>query len=160
MTQPRFDQERLPALLTLLQTTHAEISRYRDYEWKVTAWCLVMIIATISVPGIGHGGRISPECRTCWRILLGAFTVATAVWAVVYVGVLHSRLTSNKVRRRKMEVMLEFYEQNAYATETLEAPWDSAIVQPYCMLQRANPIQVRHDIDGFRFLPPSATTEV
>lgn len=71
------DSTRWKALLKLYSQTHTEITRYRDMEWKVLTWTIVLlggiIAASQSIPTSG-------DLHTVLKVLMTLFAAVIAFY--------------------------------------------------------------------------------
>ena len=122
------DSQRHQALLHLYDHTHAEITRYRDYEWKITSWSLVLfagiVAATNAVP-------VHATHRVCVQTLLMVITVVLAAYGLWHIYFVHKQLVWNQCLRRRMEVFFGLFDEKLCDGKTiLPAHW-RPVVPPF-----------------------------
>ena len=124
------EDRKVSALLSLYQHTHAEITRYRDYEWKTCSWVMLLL------GGVAAFTRLStplPLCLIpCLQLPLAAFAVVAAIYGAWHIHFLHKQLTWNRCKRREIEDVLKFYDSNVYKGDpVLPETWKDEKDVPY-----------------------------
>jgi hypothetical protein len=105
-------------LLALYEATWAEITRLRDYEWKIAYYFvgisagLITLLANDSIRPLLNGyGYL--------RIALTIIQAVAAVFAVFYLEMTHRYLSQQRNIRRQIEETLGFYEPGKLGTSAL-----------------------------------------
>jgi hypothetical protein len=102
--------QRFTALLALYNHTYDELSRYRNLEWTITSY-MVVLLGTIATTSQTEFVR---NLNAWLRFSLLLFVVVLYVYGLTELWFLHSQLTIQRNQRRKIERILEFYEENRY----------------------------------------------
>lgn len=116
------------ALLALYERTWEEISRLREYEWKIAYGSVTLtagFVAAINVENIRQ--NLTPVVR----IFLTVGLSISAVLAVYYLVVTHRYLTEQRNIRRSLETVLGLFEPlGTEAVQVLPIKWKGQKVSP------------------------------
>ena len=115
------DSGRFEALLSLYTQTHGEITHYRDYEWKITVWGVLLLGA---ISGLTRVAPFQPTHKGCMQTILCVVTVAITLYHVWHIHFVHKNLTWNRQLRRRLERVFRLYDPSVYGNENiLPAKW-------------------------------------
>lgn len=101
------NETQIAVVISRLEQTEDEITRYRDYEWKVEIWTLLLVLAAGGVGGVAAQPAVP-------QISMMIAACAFAVFGGVYLAVIHSRLTNSRKRQTRLETLLGCFEPAAY----------------------------------------------
>lgn len=121
------NDQKVRSLVALHATLSAEITRYRDYEWRVPAWGILVLV------GLGSlldRVTVSEESKLILKTLLVTFAAALASYCLIYLHMIHARLTKNRRWRRTVERILQFCDRGAYTdSSVLPEAWKAEHVK-------------------------------
>jgi hypothetical protein len=108
-------------LLALYHETWAEITRLRDYEWRITYYFVSLsggIMALVVSGGVDR--IISYPLRWAFTVI----QIAAASLGLLYIRVTHGYLTEQRNIRRRIEETLGLYDAGKFGPESpLPAEW-------------------------------------
>jgi len=106
----------LTVLTTLYEIVSNEITRYRNYEWQITALIVGLFAGIIKL----LDNELVPTL--VWVLLILVIWVF-GLWALHYV---HTKLNSMRNRQRKIEHILSIHEPKRYLPDDFSIPegWD------------------------------------
>jgi hypothetical protein len=122
--QPENDATKLDNLKTLHAQFNAEITRYRDYEWKIVLWSLALTWGVFAISQTRFHGVVPPELEipatvtVIGAIILGTFLLSTHLLFV------HGELTTNRNWREKTRRLLGVYKAGVFPSS-----WDCYLYQ-------------------------------
>ena len=122
------DEDRNTVLLALYQQTNQEITRYRDYEWKMVVWTIVLMAGVVTA--VRTMTTVPSSHKISIQILLCLFTGVAAIYGIWHIRFIHIQLIWNRILRRKIERVLEFYEEGAYLQQDSILPSSWANEEP------------------------------
>ena len=108
------ENEKLTPLVAFYREVFAEIRRYRDMEWKILIWTVVLM------GGIVTATRIAPikdSHKPYIQTLLCFFTIGSAIYGGWHIHYIHRRLTWYRKLRRKFDRIFKFFDKNVYDKE-------------------------------------------
>jgi len=111
-----FENENLTPLIALYREIFAEIRRYRDMEWKIVLWTVVLM------GGIATAVRltsIQQDHKPYIKTLLCIFTVGVAIYGGWHIHHIHKRLTWYRNLRRKCDRIFRFFDDKTYSDEAI-----------------------------------------
>lgn len=118
--------DRVNAVLAKYNQVCGEITRYRNYEWQITAWVVGLLVGT------AHLATHELDCLTC-RMQFAAILVVLAVLigGCCHLGFVHTRLTQMRGLCNHLEEMLGFHLEGVYEVDKTAVPpaWRSGPVQ-------------------------------
>lgn len=92
----------------LYKQVYGEIVRYRDMEWKISVWTILLLGATTGIRYPNAG------VENCWYYLIRGFVVAYVLFVALFgswhLHFAHRELTHNRNLRRKIEYQLGFFD--------------------------------------------------
>ena len=113
MSLPEYplDEMRVRILTALYSETRNEITRYRDYKWRITAYVLTFFAGCIAL-------ELNNEFSKLWSSLIkGVFitllTMAGAV-ALGFLGYSHSKYLEHRARRKVLDAILDFTSEGQF----------------------------------------------
>lgn len=109
-------EEKPNAIIALYNHTHDEITRYRDMEWKITAWIVGLIAAIVAVT---HLAPIQSGHKSLVQTILGISTLVAAGYGIGHILFAHKNLTWNRRLRRKLDKILKFFDKDFYNNVTI-----------------------------------------
>jgi hypothetical protein len=122
-TEKLDNKDQVPIILSLFNHVNSEITRYRDLEWRVTAWVVAIIAGVTASPHLASLTKLSYYCGM--KLFATLFVFATAgygIWHIIYI---HKQLTIQRKVRRDIGILLRFYEKGIYSKNfSLPASWD------------------------------------
>jgi hypothetical protein len=122
------DEHRVRVLTEVYSQTHAEIARYRDMEWKILSWSILLLAGVVAA---ARALQLPNDLRPVFKTLLCVFTIVAAAYGAWHIHFVHVQLTWNRNLRRKVESLLKLYSPGGYAeTPILPAKWATEPV-PY-----------------------------
>lgn len=96
--------ETKPELIAIYQKTAGEITRYRDFEWKITIWALSLLVGIISFTKlIPVPSNHKPIIQTLFVVFI-VVAIPFSIWHILYC---HHQLTKNRQVHRKCEKELQ-----------------------------------------------------
>ena len=100
ITSPKVHSEVLQPLLALYNVTQAEITRYRDREWRNISLFVVSMVAIL--------GFVLARLETAkdFRSLLAGFLITVAVANIYYSSFTHWQLTKQRNVKKRIEYLL------------------------------------------------------
>jgi len=104
--------EKARVIQGLYAIVQQEITRYRDYEWKITSWTIAIIGGIVAAT---QAIAFEDAHRGVVKTLLVVLTVVVAGYGIWHLCFVHSKLTENKMIRRELDGVLKFFEMNVYA---------------------------------------------
>ncbi|MHC4462062.1 MAG: hypothetical protein ACYS30_11615 [Planctomycetota bacterium] len=109
---PREDE----GLIALYQETWGEITRLRDYEWKIAYY-----FSSLSGGLIVLVFSLSLQCAlTVWlRCALTGFQVAATIFAIYYLETTHRQLTLQRNIRRSIEELFGFCDPGVWRKKAI-----------------------------------------
>jgi hypothetical protein len=115
------NREKVASIIALYNHTFSEIVRYRDLEWKITAWSIGLLAGVVAV--IKWFDFETIPCG--FRTLITIFSITTAVYCVWHIHFVHKQLTIQRQKRRDIEKLLGFFTPGRYDTNSLlPEKWD------------------------------------
>lgn len=109
------------ALLALYHETWGEISRLRDYEWKIAYYFISLSVGLIALLA---SNTFKSFLTYSVRCVLTIVQVVAAFFSIYYLEMTHGFLTQQRNIRRHIEELLGFYDAGAFAKESvLPAEW-------------------------------------
>lgn len=144
------EENHLTVLTTLYDNVRREITRYRDYEWQITAsvgglfvWVITMLLNDKLV-GTGSSYCIK---LLCVFLLLGLY--AFGFGSLCYV---HTRLNSRRNLRTKIEHILFVHEPKRYLPDNFSIPegWDKTDFDR--IFEESRGQKIRGFLEGWRAL--------
>lgn len=122
------DGNRWQALRELYSQTHREITRYRDMEWKVLNWTVLLLVGVIAV---SKALPASGDLKLVLKVLIFLFTAVVAFYGSWHIHFIHRELTWNRNLRQKIEEIFEFHKLGVFASHSiLNQSWLHRVV-PY-----------------------------
>jgi len=119
------NREKVTALIALYNQTFAEVVRYRDMEWKITAWTVALLAGVIGATRFSKS-PVTP----CLRELLIVFSILVAAYGIWHVYYAHHQLTKQRQRRRECERILRFHDRGIYYQDAvLPVEWATTPVR-------------------------------
>lgn len=115
-----------PFLVQLYEATYSEISRLRDYEWRIAYYFIVLGLAAL---GLALSADIRPHITVPLQWLLSFFLGTGQVLGLYLLGQTHLWLTQQRNIRRRLEDLMGFYDKGIFADESL-LPWKGRLVRP------------------------------
>lgn len=103
-------------LLALYHETWSEITRLRDYEWKI-AYYFIVLTGSIIVFVVSDGAQ--PVLSLTVRWVLTIIQIVSMFLAVFYLEVTHGYLTQQRNIRRSIEELLGLYEKGKFTKESI-----------------------------------------
>lgn len=110
------DDVKPSVILSLYEQAYSEIKRYRDMEWKITAWVVALIAGIITFIRLI---TFQPEHKYLIQIILIISIIVIMAYGIGHILFVHEKLAQNRRLRRKIEKILKFYEGGFYDTETI-----------------------------------------
>lgn len=111
-------------LLELYRRTREEITRYRDYEWKITAYvgALLVWIVTMSL----NGKVVNSDTGKLERIIWSYISLIICVFGVFSLVYVHLRLNRNRNMQSKLEFVLGLHKPDNLISDSTAIPsgWD------------------------------------
>ena len=111
-----FDTNKTKVLIALYHEIFAELRRYRDMEYKVVSWTVLLL------GGIIGATRIAPiqaNHKVPIQTLLLVVTVLVAIYGGWHIHYLHARLTWYRQLRRKIDRIFRFHDKNVYCSDSI-----------------------------------------
>jgi hypothetical protein len=109
------------SLLALYEATWGEITRLRDYEWKIAYYFVGLSVGLITLLA---NDSIRPVLSCQLRIALTIIQAVAAFFAVFYLEMTHRYLSEQRNIRRQVEEVLGFYDPGKLApTSLLPSHW-------------------------------------
>ena len=107
------NNDKINALISLANRTHAETMRYRDHMWKILVWTVLLLAATLAAT------RTSREfcdiaCSKWPLCLFAVFVVLSGIWNITFD---YRQFIKNRNWQRKCGSLLKFFEKGAYVEE-------------------------------------------
>lgn len=133
------DERRVRALTALYSETRNEITRYRDYEWRITAYALTFFAGCMVL-------GLNDEFSKLWSILVkGVFITLLAMAAIVALGFLgysHTKYLEHRRRRQVLDGILGFSSKGLFEDGVVLVPsqtikfWSGGACYPiaFCLL--------------------------
>ena len=112
----KLQDEKLTPLIALYREVFAEIRRYRDMEWKILLWTVILM------GGIVTATRVAPikeSHKPYVQTLLCVFTIVSAIYGGWHIHSIHKRLTWYRVLRRKCDRIFMFFDENVYDKDAI-----------------------------------------
>lgn len=123
------DASRWKALHEFYKQVHGEITRYRDMEWKVTAWTIALLAGVVLAADKLPDGHV--RTKAVLQTLMLVFVVLTIGYGTWHIHFLHKQLTFNRNLRQKVEELFDFHERLVYGPEPILNPrWKGRTI-PY-----------------------------
>jgi uncharacterized membrane protein len=110
------DSEKFNSLLALYNQTNAEITRYRDLEWKLSMWAISILLGLISLTYLE---QFQLEHAFVTAKFLSIFTAIFSGFMIWHIHYCHKRLTKNRKYRKRYEKLLQFYDGSVFSSESL-----------------------------------------
>lgn len=111
------EKEKVAILTTIFNQANSEIIRYRDLEWKVTAWIVAIQVGVISsLTALPLNRYVLPNVA---RLLYCGFIFIVAAYGIWHIIHVHRQLTKERKIRKKLEHVLGFYTEGLYTKDTL-----------------------------------------
>lgn len=95
------NQQRQPepsAIIAFYQVTAAEVTKYRDYEWKIALWALLLIVAIVRLPEL-----ILPNNTLIIQWLAFLFVIAVTISSAALILFCHMQFIKNRRALRRCE---------------------------------------------------------
>jgi hypothetical protein len=117
-----WNKTQIENLRYLLGSINNEITRYRDYEWKIVSLSIVLFwgifaFATGETIGIEAGIKVFADISAIFLIVVGGVLLSAHLLFV------HGELTTNRNWRRSIEIMLGLYDSE----KPLPHSWNKGI---------------------------------
>lgn len=110
-------KDKVEIINNLFNQANSEIIRYRDLEWKITAWIVAIQIGVISSLSIIE---INKYCnQSLAKLLYFLFIVIVCGYGIWHIHYIHNKLTEERNVRKNLEHLLGFYEKCIYTKSTL-----------------------------------------
>lgn len=108
------ENDRIKTALALYQETNNEITRYRDYEWKLPTWTAGLLIFIIT--GANQIDSLDIDCGKAYilKTVLAVVAVVATVFSCWYIYFLHERLTANRKIRRLLSNLFGYSEVDSF----------------------------------------------
>ena len=87
-------RDRVNVLIALLRNTQAELVRYRDKEWQITAY---IVAIELTFAGSWPFAGLSTKPGVWYRVLSCAFLMGVGAVGVYFLGYVHERLNAARV---------------------------------------------------------------
>lgn len=113
---PDLDYHSRESLLALYHETWSEISRLREYEWKIGYYFLSIALGLIILV---FNDAFQGILSTWLQIVITFVQVVTAFFAIYYLEQTHSFLTQQRNFRRRIEEILGYFDKNTYDVESI-----------------------------------------
>src|SRR6266511_2983782 len=108
------DERRIRALVALYSSTRTEITRYRDYEWRITAYALALFGASIAL-------SLNDKFRSLWseraKGVLAVLVVLIGVIACVFILYFNRKFGQHRDRRQRLDDILGFTKPGVFADD-------------------------------------------
>lgn len=119
MTVNISNEDFIKAMLALYQDVNSEITRYRDYEWKLPIWTAALLAAIVGVANQIDSLGFDFGKKYILKTVLASFSVAATAFACWYIYFLHSKLIENRKIRRLISNCFQFSDEGIYAEYAL-----------------------------------------
>jgi hypothetical protein len=106
--------EKIGILISFYQQVFEEMRRYRDIEWKILLWTVILMGGIVTAT---HLAPVKDIHKPYVQTLLCIFTVVAAIYGAWHIHFAHKRLTWYRNIRRRCDRIFEFFEENAYDTQ-------------------------------------------
>ncbi len=110
------------ALLSRYEQVYAEITRYRDYEWRITELDLIFTIA-LTAGNLASGNtvaKLAPVGRDIVKTFLLLLVTFSTIFALVRLGWIHHALARNRMQRSEIEAVLDIPDRFRHKIEGFE----------------------------------------
>jgi hypothetical protein len=98
------DDQKVDVVLKLYDHTQAEITRYRDIEWKITGWVVAVLAGIITLVKV----KVFPAAgQPILQTILSIVSLVVAAYGIWHIHYVHDSLTKNRKLRRQIEDELE-----------------------------------------------------
>jgi glucan phosphoethanolaminetransferase (alkaline phosphatase superfamily) len=106
------DEARLRVLVALYNNTRAEITRYRDYTWKITAYVVTILGAILALSVNSRFLSLWSEMiRNMFRILVVLFSIAGSV----LIWYFNRKFTNHRTTRAELDKLFGFFEMGKFS---------------------------------------------
>ncbi len=114
--------DKLKVVLAINDITHKEITRYRDYEWRITLWTVTLMAGIVAAV---RSTNLSGPNQSGIQVLLTFFLLVVLCLGIGHVCFVHSRLVTNWKIRRNLDDQLGLFQKDAYFAGTvLPSEWE------------------------------------
>lgn len=107
------NDNKLHLLTSLYQQVYKEMRRYRDMEWKILLWTVILLAGVSTTTNITE---IKDSHRPYVQTLLYIFIVTVAIYGIWHIISVHRRLTWYRNLRRECDRIFKFFETGIYDT--------------------------------------------
>lgn len=104
--------QKIDAIISLADRAHAETMRYREHVWKVVAWTVALLAATLTAAQASKMTQAMPY----WKEICASFAVFVTVCGIRDVFFDYYQFVVNRNWQRRCERLLKFFEKDAYLT--------------------------------------------
>jgi len=105
--------QKIGILMSLYKETFAEIRRYRDMEWKILLWTVILMGGIVTAT---HLAPVKEAHKPYVQTLLYVFTVVAAIYGGWHIHFAHKRLTWYRNIRRRCDRVFMFFDDSIYDT--------------------------------------------
>lgn len=107
-------EEKNSILISFYLQVFEEMRRYRDMEWKILLWTVVLMGGIVTAT---HLAPVKDTHKPYVQTLLCIFTVVAAIYGGWHIHFAHKRLTWYRNIRRRCDKIFKFFEDNVYDTQ-------------------------------------------
>ena len=112
-------------ICALYDATYLEITRLRDYEWRIAYYFILLSIGAAGlVVAESTRALLSVPMRSAITVVLGL----SMIFGTYYLWQTHVWLTQQRNIRRQLEDLMGFYEGRIYTEEPV-LPWKGQLVR-------------------------------
>jgi hypothetical protein len=108
------DLPRVHALLALYNGTRAELIRYRDLQWHVTAYIVGLQGAFLILIA---NDKFRSLWSTFWRGILTMILFALAFIGMAFIWIFYGKFKEHRERRSKLDKLLGFQDSEVFAVD-------------------------------------------
>lgn len=112
----KLQNENLTPLIALYREVFAEIRRYRDMEWKILLWTVILMGGIVTAT---HVAPVKEAHKPHVQTLLCVFTIVSAIYGGWHIHYVHKRLTWYRKLRRKCDRIFMFFDKDIYGKEAI-----------------------------------------
>jgi hypothetical protein len=114
------EQRTVQVLLAVYNAVNSDVTRYRDYEWKITAYIGVVLVWTITMIS---GTRVPLDPSRCLARFFWLFiTLGVYGFGLAALRHVHRSLNQRRNEKTKIEHLLHLHEPRAYGLGDANPP--------------------------------------
>ena len=118
------------ALIALYNNRQKEITRYRDYEWKIMIWSIIGLIGITGISGLFISINNEHDLVIIMKTLFVIVSLFMTISTFIYMIFIHNQFIWNRNILRKIDEIFGFFENDIFLKgSVLPTDWKGKILK-------------------------------